>query len=377
MTDWTREFHLDEDLIYLNHAAVAPWPVRTMRAVESFARENTHRGATHYPQWLLKEQQLRERLARLINAPPSDVSLLKNTSEGLSIVAYGLDFTAGDEIVGIADDFPSNRVAWESLASSGVVFRPVRLDPQADDPEAPIIAAIGKKTRLVAVSSVHYATGLRLDLARIGRHCRQADALFCVDAIQSLGVIPFDVEEIQADFVAADGHKWLLGPEGVALFYTRPNVREQLKIQQFGWHMLEDAGNFDNQAWQAATDGRRFECGSPNMLGIHGLEASLALMEDIGVQGIQREIVNKINYLFEITDKNDSIEVVTPRPEQHRAGIFTFRMKRQVDYQKLWRHLMDDGVICAPRGAGIRFSPHIHNSSESINMAIQKVSSFS
>lgn len=377
MKDWTHEFDLDSELIYLNHAAVAPWPLRTQHAVEDFARENAHRGAADYPQWLAKEQLLRERLARLINASPEDISLLKNTSEGLSLVAYGLDFSPGDEIVGIADDFPSNRVVWESLASKGVKFRPVRLDPLADDPEAPLLSAITDKTRLLVVSSVHYATGLRLDLERLGQHCRHTGTLFCVDAIQSLGAVPFDVDAIHADFVAADGHKWLLGPEGVALFYTRPAARELLEIHQFGWHNLHDAGNFDHKTWAIASDGRRFECGSPNMLGIHGLEASLAIIEDIGVSTIHHSVLKKIEYLFDLIDDIAEIEAVTPRSSNSHAGIFTFRLARTCDYPALWRWLMDQGVICAHRGGGIRFSPHIHNNTEALAKAIQQVRRYS
>ncbi len=374
MTTWQHEFNLDKDLIYLNHAAVAPWPVRTQHAVEEFARLNVRRGATDYPHWMTIEQQLRERLARLINTSAENIALLKNTSEALSIIAYGLDFKHGDEIVGIADDFPSNRIVWESLANRGVIFKAVSLDALADDPEASLIDAVTDRTRLLAVSSVHYASGLRLDLARLGRHCRETGTLFSVDAIQSLGVVPFDVEAVRADFVAADGHKWLLGPEGVALFYCRPEIRDRLQIQQFGWHMLADKGNFDQKDWQIADDATRFECGSPNMLGIHALEASLAFIEETGVQTIQRKILNNLSYLFDITSNIGNIEVMTPRADERHAGIFTFRFSDQaIDYQALWHRLMAQGVVCAPRGGGLRFSPHIHNNSVQISKAIQIV----
>lgn len=376
MDDWTSEFALDDDLIYLNHAAVAPWPRRTERAINAFTNENVHRGAAGYPQWMAKEQQLRERLARLINASPEDISLLKNTSEGLSLVAYGLDFSPGDEIVGIADDFPSNRIVWESLASKGVIFRPVQLDPLADNPEARLIEAINERTRLLAVSSVHYASGLHLDLVRLGQYCRHTETLFCVDAIQSLGIVPFDVEAIHADFVAADGHKWLLGPEGVALFYSRAAARARLEIHQVGWHNLEDMGNFAQKTWTIASDGHRFECGSPNMLGIHGLEASLAVIEDIGIGEICESIMKKVRYLYDLADENPGIEVLTPRPEASHAGIFTFRVAGIDDYPRLWRWLMDQGVICAQRGGGIRFSPHVHNRKEALVKAIQLVTEY-
>lgn len=376
MTDGQQAFVLDDDLIYLNHAAVAPWPVRTERAICDFAKQNRWRGAADYPAWMTVEQRLREKFARLINAGADDISLLKNTSEGLSLVAYGLNLQPGEQIVGIANDFPSNRVVWESLADRGVEFCGIELDPASADPTADLIAAVTAKTRLLAVSSVHYASGIRLDLERLGEHCRRTDTLFCVDAIQSLGVIPFDVEAIQADFVAADGHKWLLGPEGVALFYSRPAVRKQLSIHQFGWHNLANPGDYDSKTWSLAADGRRFECGSPNMLGIHGLSASLSLIEEVGVENILKEILKKIRYLFDKTAEDKRFEVITPVADAHHAGIFTFRVAGVDDYSTLWRWLMSQGVICAHRGGGIRLSPHMHNTEGQLDKALQSVTDY-
>ncbi|MFM1892165.1 MAG: hypothetical protein RLZ44_1242, partial [Pseudomonadota bacterium] len=297
MTDYADEFPLAPDLAYLNHAAVAPWPRRAAAAVARFAEENLHQGARHYPAWLEVEQRLRERLARLLNAPsPDDIALLKNTSEGLSVVAHGLAWSAGDNVVGIHADFPSNRVVWESLGRCGVRFRGVDLNAAAD-PEQALIAACDRDTRLLAVSSVHYATGLRLDLERLGRHCRAHGILFCVDAIQSLGALPLDVQALGVDFVAADGHKWLLGPEGIAVFYCRPELRERLTLHQFGWHMLAHPGDYERLDWQPAASAKRFECGSPNMLGIHGLEASLALLQAVGPDKVMQCTLKNVSYL--------------------------------------------------------------------------------
>jgi len=280
------EFPLQPDISYLNHAAVSPWPSRTAAAIAGFARENEQLGASHYPRWMEVEQRLRERLADLIGADSAtDIALLKNTSEALSVVAHGIQWRAGENIVGIHRDFPSNRVVWESLADQQVSFKPVDI-LAADQPEQALMAACDRHTRLLAVSSVHYATGLRLDLELLGNFCQQQQILFCVDAIQSLGVIPFDLKRVKADFVAADGHKWMLGPEGLALFYCRPELREQLRLHQFGWHMLESPADFDQLEWQASHTASRFECGSPNMLGIHGLEASLSLLEQVGQQQV-------------------------------------------------------------------------------------------
>ena len=211
------EFDLSPDLCYLNHAAVAPWPRRAVAAVTRFAEANGRRGSSDYAAWLATEQRLRERLADLIQAPcTDDIALVKNTSEGLSILSQGLDWRPGDNVVGIAQEFPSNRLPWEALQDQGVAYRALDLDT-TDDPEAALAGLCDARTRLVAVSSVQYARGLRLDLERLSASCRRLGILLFVDAIQSLGAMPFDLNRIPADAVVADGHKWMLGPEGIAL----------------------------------------------------------------------------------------------------------------------------------------------------------------
>jgi selenocysteine lyase/cysteine desulfurase len=365
------EFPLDPTLCHLNHAAVGPWPARAARAVSRFAEENARQGSLHYPQWLATETRLRERLARLIGAgSPGDIALAKNTSEALSIIAYGLDWESGDEIVGIEQEFPSNRVVWESLADQGVVWTALDLE-QSVDPESELFELCTARTRMIAVSWVQYARGLRLDLERIGAFCRSRDILFCVDGIQGLGALPFDVARTQADFVVADGHKWMLGPEGVALLYVRPSLRPRLTLRQFGWHMLQHSGDYDRRTWQPAEDARRFECGSPNLLGIHALEASLSLIEEIGIEEIWREIQDCTAHLIDRIDRH-GLELVTPRESNRRAGIITFRVPG-TSSAELHASLMKRRVLCAQRGGGIRFSPHFHTSVEVIDRAVEQV----
>jgi len=363
------DFDLAPELIYLNHAAVAPWPTRTVAAVARFARENGRLGARHYPRWLETEQRLRERLARLINAPGADdIALLKSTSEGLSLVARGLSWRAGDNIVSIAQEFPSNRIVWESLAGLGVELRLLDL-AASSDPEGDLLALCDTHTRLLAVSSVQYASGLRLDLPRLGEDSRRHDRLFCVDAIQQLGALRFDVQANLADFVVADGHKWMLGAEGLALFYCRAELREQLALNQFGWHMVEQAGDFERREWTPAASARRFECGSPNMLGIHALEASLELLERQGGEAIERAILEHTDFLMEEIQRHGAVPISSREPAR-RSGILTFQVPGQ-DPQALYQRLMQAGVVCAFRGGGIRFSPHFYNTQEELVRALQ------
>ena len=368
-------FQLDQDLIYLNHAAVAPWPLETAEAVKAFADENARQGSKDYELWLAREQELRAQLAQLINAPSTDeIALLKSTSEGLSVIAYGLEWQTGDNIVIPAEEFPSNRIVWQSLQDQGVETRLIAVSERAD-PEQALADAIDHRTRLLSCSSVQYASGLRLDIERLGHTCKQTNALFCVDAIQSIGALRFDVQACHADFVVADGHKWMLGPEGTALFYCRAPLINQLKLKQFGWHMVQDFSDFTKKEWQPNSTAQRFECGSPNMTGIVALHASTALLLAIGMDVIENQVLKNSVSLIRKLQALNNIEILSPRDDNRRAGIVLFR-KTTVDTESLYRYLQKHHVLCALRGDGIRFSPHFYTTDDALDAAVSLVDDY-
>ena len=365
------EFPLHPSLCYLNHAAVSPWPKRCEQAVQDFSHENVQWGATHYPQWLQVEKNLRKQFQQLLNAPDwQDIALVKNTSEGLSMIAYGLDWKAGDTIIISDEEFPSNRIVWESLQNKGVNVKEVAL--AGKDPEADIIAACDESTRLISLSSVQYASGFRLKLKTLGQYCKETGILFCVDAIQSLGAHVIDVKEIHADFVVADGHKWLLGPEGLAVFYSTDEARQRLSVNEFGWHMIEHAGDFNRKDWTVARSARRFECGSPNMLASHALSASLSLLLEVGMKTIERELESRVEHLIQKLDDHPNVTVISAREKERRAGIVTF-VHASLSGLELYQLLMGKQVICANRGGGVRFSPHFYTPIEVIDKAIAAI----
>jgi len=358
MTMFLDEFVQAPGLRYLNHAAVAPWPNRAAEAVARFAKENVLLGARDYPDWMALEQRLRERLMRLLNAPSTDdIALVKNTSEALSFVAFGLPWEQGDQIVISNEEFPSNRVVWEALASQGVEVLQVGL--KGDDPEGALLAACGPRTRLMAISAVQFASGLRLDLQRLGAGCKQQNVLFCIDAIQQLGAQPFDVQAYQCDFAMADGHKWMLGPEGLGVFYCRSELRAQLKLHEFGWHMLEHMGDYSRSEWEPAKSARRFECGSPNMLGAMALEASLSLLEEVGMEHVATLIAERVQWLQDGLNAIPGVRLHTPLNPARRGGIFSFSIDG-IDNQAVHEALQQQQVVCIPRGPGVRFSPHFY-----------------
>ena len=369
MQNLAEQFPLEPGLCYLNHAAVSPWPLCASEALQAFAAENATQGAQHYPRWIKIEQALREKLRALINASHTrEIALAKNTSEALSIIAYGLNWQQGDEVIISNEEFPSNRIVWESLAKFGVKL--VVADINDRPTHEALLERITEKTRLVSVSTVQYASGKRTDWQQLSRACRERGVLVCLDAIQSLGAVPFDQQSTDADFIVADGHKWMMGAEGLALLYVKEERIPLLQLQQYGWHMVKQRGNYDLKEWEPADDATRFECGSPNMLGVQVLNASLGLLLDTGMEHIAARIMEKTDRLITNASHIPDTQCLSPHDREQRAGIVTFKPEG-VQLTTLHQTLMEKGVICAQRGGGIRLSPHFYTPDDRLDRAME------
>ena len=316
------------------------------------------RGTSNSATWNEEISWLRNALCQLIGASsPDEIALTKNTSEGISIVAYGLDWQPGENIVVGKQEFPSNRLVWESLARRfNIEVRLVDIENQT--PEQSLLESMDADTRLLAVSAIQYAWGRRVNLAQLGEACRQNGTLLCVDAIQNLGAAPFDAHAVGADFVCADGHKWLLAPEGSGVFYCRRDHLDALQLNQFGWHMTAEPNDFECLKWREAPDATRFECGSLNHLGFIALATSLKLLNKVGLKTVFEEVEKKVTYLINEFDEN-RFEILTPRKTECRGGILTVRC-HHMDRDALFSRLRSRGVLCARRAGGIRLSPHFY-----------------
>lgn len=365
---------LDQNLIHLNHAGVGPWLRCTVDAIREFAMDNAQYGTIHLKNWEATEHHLRKLSARLVNAASTDdIAFLKNTSEGLSMVAYGYTWQPGDNVVFAQQEFPSNRVVWESLASKGVEARRVNL-AASSTPENALIDAMDAHTRILAVSAVQYGNGLRMNLQTLAHHCRLHHCLLCVDAIQALGVLPLDVQQYNIDIAVADAHKWLLSPEGIAIFYISPSARQVIKPTQFGWHNLHNPGDYDTLDWQVAQTAKRYECGSLNNLGMQGLQASLATLLDIGIDTIHAQVGALVNRIISRID-TQRYEILTPLDPSRRAGIVTLHHRSQ-DNKEIFMDLLRHQILCAYRAGGIRLSPHFYTPSEQIDFVIEKLNRY-
>jgi len=353
-----REFQALPDCIYLNHAGISRLPLRSAAALDRHARRHAASGGIHYAEWIELEQRLRARVALLLGAAQaSEIAFLENTSAALSLVAWGFPWTPGDNVVTSNQEYPANRLCWQSLAATGVETRLVELGA---DPEAALLAACDGRTRLLAISAVEFATGIRFDLERLGTACAQRGIAFCVDAIQALGVVPIDVARAHIDFLAAGCHKWLMGPEGLAVFYCAPAWLERLRLHQFGAHMTSNPTDFEAAEWHPAADARRFECGTLNRLGMTALDASLSLGEDLGWNTIHERVRQYADVIVAAVQANPWLELVTPPAPDRRAGIVTFRGSGRPQ-NGLYEALRAAGVWGSPRAGGVRLAPHVSN----------------
>ncbi|MEA1888872.1 MAG: aminotransferase class V-fold PLP-dependent enzyme [Pseudomonadota bacterium] len=373
----TDEFPVRKNLIYLNHAAVSPLPMRTGEAVKTFVDEYVQLGTKNYLSWAKHAEQLHTDLADFINASSADeIALLKNTSEAISVVAMGFPWQAGDTVLSSDEEFPSNRIPWQALANQGVVFKEINLRQLGKSPEQALIDAMDDSTRMLAISAIQYASGLRLDLEILGKACKERDIAFCVDAIQMLGAFPVDVEAANIDFLMADSHKWLLGPEGIALFYCRKKWQSMIKLFQYGWHMIDNYGDFNGRDWQPASSARRFENGTPNIIGIRAFAASLSLINEIGIDNIESRILHHTRFMHEIISNSHNLEPVYTDNASMMSGIVTFK-HCNCPASELFHYLRENDIMCAERGGGVRFSPHVYNTDEEIISALKLANDFS
>jgi selenocysteine lyase/cysteine desulfurase len=356
------------NLTYLNHAAVGPLSVRASEAMIGHARDQRDFGALHWREWYAEYDRYREAAARLIGAEAGEISILKNTSEGLSFVAEGLRWRAGENVITTDLEFPSNSTPWRRLDRRGVECRMVKSRDGAfsvDDIEA----LIDDKTRVVTVSAVAFHNGFAADLDAIGELCARKNLLFCVDAIQAVGVLPIDVRRSKIHFLAADTHKWMCGPEGAAMFFVAADMREQLEVIESGWTNFARKGKFIDCSVELLPDARRFEAGSLNTNGIYGARAAIELLLEVGIDTIAPRAIGLAERL---ADGLESIGWKLGAPRPIRSAIVGATPPNvETSVIRLHRLLEEEGVVCAPREGMLRFSPHFYNDESEIDRVLE------
>jgi cysteine desulfurase / selenocysteine lyase len=365
-------FPVAREFTFLNHAAVAAPPQPVVEAVAGFLGECAARGSLDYGRWLTRLARVRRQAAELIGAAAEEIAFVPNTSTGLATVAEGLDWRPGESVLVAVPDFPANVYPWQHLERKGVVVRFIergaggRIGPEA------VAKALVPGARLLAISSVDYISGFATDLPALGEFCRKLGLLFCVDVIQSLGVLPLDVKACGIHLLAAGGHKWLLGPMGSGLLYVDSSVADRFSPPLVGWKSVVDEENFELH-FELKQDSRKFEPGTLNLPGIFGLGAALELLQSIGAADIRQRVL-ALNDRFAEGLRARGLQVVSPWGEAERSGILTFHPPG--DALRCFRFLAERKVLVSPRGGMIRLSPHFWNNERDLDAFFAALDAF-
>ena len=358
-------FPITKRAIYVNHAAVSPLPIPTVNAIESQLRDVRDNGSINFRSWIAVKEHARSLLAALLGARPEQVAFMRNTSDSVSTVANGLEWNAGQNVVTFNREFPANIYPWLRLRDAfGVEVRMCEeRDGRVDIEELENL--VDENTRVIAISHVQYASGFRTNLERLGRVARKRDALLVVDAIQSLGVLPLNVEGELVDVAAGGSHKWLLGPEGVGYLYLSDRARERIQPTLVGWISVKDPEDYDNfeQDWKHGT--LAWETGTGAAALIHGLNASLELLQSIGRERIAAYLETLTDSLCEKL-RSKGYRVISARDAGEKSQIVCIQHPAELSAMQLYQHLKNHNIITAPRADRLRIAPHFYNSFDEI-----------
>ena len=367
--NWRSEFPVTETYIYMNHAGVAPLSRRVREAMAGFIEDATVNGAVNAEDWAETAEVCRTVGAQLINADTTEIAFMKNTTQGILIAANGIDWQEGDNVVTTAVEFPANVYPWWSLKERYGVETRMVTEREGCIYIEDIASVIDTRTRALTISHVEFASGFRNDIQALGELCREHNIWFIVDAIQSLGAIEVDVKSCNVDILAADGHKWLLAPEGAAIFYCADERREQLINTNIGWSSVVNPRDFLNYDLTQKPDATRFEEGSYNSVGLYGLKAAIDLLLDIGIPVIETRILELTAGLI-VGLEAKGYRVITPKEDEERAGIVIFESE-QYTPAEIYEMLYAENIITAERGSGVRVSPHFYNTVSEVERLLE------
>ncbi|HSS76550.1 MAG TPA: aminotransferase class V-fold PLP-dependent enzyme [Thermoanaerobaculia bacterium] len=365
------EFPVIHECAYLNHAGMSPLPRRSAQRISDLAELVSRTGDRRWLDRQAEVERVRGLAARLLGArQPHEVAFVENTSTALSMIAGGVDWRPGDNVVGAALEFPSNVYPWMQLADFGVEYRQVPEREGRIDPEE-LIGLMDSRTRMLALSWVQYASGFRSDLARLGAACRERDVLFVVDVIQGLGALELDVERDLVDVAAGSGHKWLLGTEGAGLLYVSDRVVDRLRPARSGWRSTRDIFQWADYDLTWAEGAKRFESGTLNVYGIVALGGSLEILQEAGAAAVEEQVLALTERAARGL-KALGFSVVSSRTPGETSGIVTATHPR-LDPQDLVKRLGERDVVVAARAGRFRISPHFYNTEKEIDRCLGEV----
>jgi selenocysteine lyase/cysteine desulfurase len=366
--DWNSvresEFPVARRWAYFDHAAVSPLPRRSTDAVRNWAADQEHNGIVGSSERERRIEAIRDHVARLLNAHRDEIAFISSTTHGISLIAEGFPWKPGDNVVAPAEEYPSNIYPWMNLQSRGVELRLVATRDRRivlDD----LVAAFDRSTRVLAISHVEFSSGFRNDLDDLAELCHKRGIALFVDAIQGLGPLLIDVASTRLDFLAADGHKWLLGPEGAGMLYVRRDWIDRLRPIGVGWHSVVGSYNSPRAQFDLKSSAARWEGGSFNMPGILGFGASVGLFLDLGPAEVSRRIMDRASSVRALAESAGWSVAGSTIPADWSAIV---PLKREgVDPEQAVKELRRRGIVASCRRGRLRLSPHVYNDQEDLD----------
>lgn len=363
-------FPITRHAVYLNHAANGPLPRPVAHTLHEFVDDTSDYGNINFARWGEYERGARRRLASFIHARPDQIALTASTGDGLMMIASGLRWQPDDTIISAEGEFPSNVYPWLNLAEQGIRLQAVPLRDHRVAVED-VLESITERTRLVSLSLVEFSTGFRNDITTIARYCHERDILCGIDAMQALGALPVDVQELGVDFLAAAAHKWLLGPQTCGILYLADDLLARLHVARRGWFSVETPFDFFNHKQPLKVGAARFEYSSSNRMPVVGLDAALGVFEciDGGMQAVEARILGLTDHAIAGLEQL-GYPVISPQSKGERSGIVCFKChpaRQDLSADQLVTELATHQIHVAARNGIVRISPHFYNTPEEID----------
>ena len=370
MNDTIRSlFPATKKYAYLNAAAVSPIPVTAIEAIDDQMNDVAMNGSINFQAWVDTKNRARDLVGEMLGVRADQVAFLRNTSDGIASIANGLTWTAGDNIVSFAREFPANFYVWRRIRDEfGVEMR------FADEHNGRIdidefISMIDGKTRVVAISAVQFASGFRADLERIGRAARAVDALFCVDIIQAFGAMPLDLPAQYVDAACGASHKWLCSPEGCGILYLSDRARERVKPTLVGWISVGSPWDFEDREQEFRPTALAWESGTGSASLFYGLEQSLTLLRDAGATNIEAHLADLTGLLCDSLG-GTNYDLISSRLPGEKSQIVCVKHRGGLASNHIAKQLEAQNIIVSPRGDRLRIAPHFYNNVEDIERLV-------
>ncbi len=358
---------------YLNSAAVSPLPTVAIDAVNVQLKDVSEHGSSHYPQWVETKNRTRGVIAGMLNVEAEQIAFMRNTSDGFATVANGMTWEKGDNIVSFEREFPANFYAWRRVRDKFGVE--LKMCPERDgriDLDK-FIGLIDENTKLVSISAVQFASGFRADLEKIGEAARKVDALFAVDIIQAFGTMPFDLPAQNVDIASGASHKWLCSPEGCGILHLSERARERVEPTLVGWISVSEPWDFKDLEQEYKPNALAWETGTGTSSLFYGLEQSLKLLNDAGVENIQNYLEELTDFLCEILP-SDKYKIVSSREKGEKSQIVCVEPINDLTSDEIFKELESKKIIVSSRNNKLRIAPHFFNNRGDIENLVENLS---